>query len=121
MWLCVNLSRASPRLWTQWPSRLPKRAALPLETKGDKGDKKGDKKKTSKRPLTIAALDCIRIYNQEAQRSGKRPSMKAICSQYAADNQDSFSSIYRTVKDHPGDWKGDKTGDKTIYARLAGR
>ena len=40
--------------------------------------------------------------------------MKAICRQYAADNHDSFSSIYRTVKDHSAEWIGDKTGDKTI-------
>ena len=78
------------------------------------GDKTGDKKKKYVRQLNAESLDCIRIYNAKKRKDGKRPSMKAICKEYAETNSGSWSSIYQTVKDHPAEWKGDKTGDKDV-------
>ena len=77
------------------------------------GDKEGDKKKKSIRPLNAEAIDCIRLYKAE-KRKGETQSMKAVCQAYAAEHGGSFDSIYRTVKDHSTDWKGDKTGDNSV-------
>ena len=79
-----------------------------------KGDTKGDKKKIPVRPLTTEARDCMRLYKKKAKAEGKRPSMAAICRDYAETNGGSVDSIYRTLKSHSAKWKGDTKGDKLL-------
>ena len=85
-----------------------------LEARTGQGDKKGDKKKIPPRPLNAGALACITTYKRARKADAKRPSMKAICREYADKHSDSFDSLYRTLKDHSSEWKGDKKGDNPI-------
>jgi hypothetical protein len=67
------------------------------------GDKKGDKRKTSPRPLTDDARACIRKYKAKI-KAGKKTTMKAVILDHIGENGGSFWSIKKSLSDNSSEW-----------------
>jgi hypothetical protein len=93
-WDALNESMGELRTWQFVPN--------------DEKTDTGKKLKKYRRPMTVAASDCVRRFKHQDRRRLNLP-MKTVVEDYVAEvRKGSSISIMRTLNDNPDSWKNDK-------------
>ena len=83
---------------SQLPTKERTTGATPADTNS------GQKKSRKRRPMNDEARACVRAFKRRI-KGGETLTMKQHCREYARDNNDSETSLYRTITDNPQEWK----------------